>query len=232
VNVQNIINKADWNNRHVTYTLRILSVLDLAGYSDTGSDYKDQNRNTCSSAWQYYGRILSLQEAGLKKTADKGFTLVELAIVLVIVGLLVGMGATLIGPLTKKAKYNESQNVVKEVYNAVTGYALANKKLPVDLTSVGVRTKDGYAQNLLYYAAGNITAADFCTTQGTYLTVDDDGTTRTNVAFIVFSQGENRCNQTGTASPFAIADAGVVAGACTDPNAGYDDIVMYQDINT
>ncbi len=167
-----------------------------------------------------------------KKFNHKGFTLVELAIVLVIVGLLIGMGATLIGPLTKRAKYNESQNVVKEVYSAVTGYALANKKLPVDLTSVGVRTKDGYAQNLLYYAAGNITASNFCTVQGTYLTVDDNGTTRTNVAFVVFSQGENRCNQTGTTSPFTIVDAGVAAGTCADPNAGYDDIVMYQDINT
>jgi prepilin-type N-terminal cleavage/methylation domain-containing protein len=126
-----------------------------------------------------------------------GFTLIELAIVLVIIGLLVGMGAGLMGPLTKRVKLNESRDTIKEVYHAITGYTAANKMLPADLTVLSTKTKDAYGKDVLYYPAGAITAADLCTTQGTYLTVNDNGTNKNNVAFIVFSQGalrEEICN--------------------------------------
>lgn len=161
-----------------------------------------------------------------------GFTLIELAIVLVIVGLLIGMGAGLLGPLTKRAKLIETRNTVKEVYETINGYAAANKKLPSSLAVLSTKTTDPYGGSLFYYAANVITASDFCTTQGTYITVNDRGASKTNVAFIVFSQGENKCNQTGTASPFTISDTGVTVACPQDANAGYDDIVMYQDINT
>jgi len=164
-----------------------------------------------------------------------GFTLAELAIVLVIVGLLIGMGAGMIGPLTKRLKYNETRSTVKEVYEAINGYAAANKKLPANLLALSTKTMDTYKSNLLYYFAGGLTASDLCTTQGAYLTVNDMGTPRSNVAFVVFSQGENLCNQTdpsGTGASFTIVDTGVTISCSQDPNAGYDDIVMYQDINT
>ncbi len=92
---------------------------------------------------------------------------------------------------------------------------------------------DSYRNNLLYYPAAGLTASDLCTTQGTYLTVNDIGVAKTNVAFIVLSQGENLCNQTGTASPFNIADTGVQT-ACIGGGGirDYDDIVMYVDIST
>ncbi len=66
------------------------------------------------------------QESGVR-SQRAGFTLVELAIVLVIVGLLIGMGAGLLGPLTKRAKLIETRNTVKEVYETINGYAAANK---------------------------------------------------------------------------------------------------------
>jgi prepilin-type N-terminal cleavage/methylation domain-containing protein len=161
-----------------------------------------------------------------------GFTLIEVAIVLVIIGLLVGMGAGLIGPLTKRAKLHESRDTVKEVFNVIVGYTVANKTLPADLTVLSTKTKDAYGKDVLYYAAGAITAADLCTTQGSYLTVVDSGATKSNVAFVVFSQGENMCNQTGLGSPFTISGAGdPVACAGSGATAGYDDIVQYQDIN-
>jgi len=162
-----------------------------------------------------------------------GFTLVELAIVLVIVGLLIGMGASLIGPLTRRAKLNETRNTVKEVYETISGFATANKRLPALLTDLSAKTRDSYNNILLYYPAPGLTASNLCTTQGTYLTLNDMGSNKTNVAFVILSQGENRCNQTGTGSPFAIADTDV-STACTDGSGspGYDDIVMYMDINT
>jgi prepilin-type N-terminal cleavage/methylation domain-containing protein len=165
-----------------------------------------------------------------------GFTLVELAIVLVIVGLLIGMGAGLIGPLTKRAKLIETRNTVKEVYETIYGYAAANKRLPPvppGLSALSVKTMDSYRNSLLYYPATGLTASNLCTTQGTYLTVNDIGAAKINVAFVILSRGENLCDQTGTASPFNIYDVSVPT-VCIGGGGirGYDDIVMYVDIST
>lgn len=197
--------------------------------------------------------VVSSQESGVKNSLflnfkffilnsrRAGFTLVELAIVLVIVGLLIGMGAGLLGPLTKRAKLIETRNTVKEVYETINGYAAANKRLPPKppgLSALSVKTMDSYRNILQYYPVTALTTSNLCTTRppgGTYLTVNDMGTAKTNVAFIIFSQGENLCNQTGNiaTSPFNIADTGVQT-ACIGGggNRGYDDIVMYVDIKT
>ena len=135
---------------------------------------------------------------------EKGFTLIEIAMVLVIIGLLVGIGAGLMGPLTKQVKLRRTRDTVNDVYNAIIGYAASNKIIPPDLQVLGVKTKDAYGRDLLYSAAGGITAGNICTTMGGYLKVNDEGTSKENVAFIVFSQGENVCNDTGTSSPFTI----------------------------
>lgn len=170
-----------------------------------------------------------LTSNSLRRSA--GFTLVEIAMVLVIIGMLIGLGAGLVGPLVKRAKLTETRETVKEAYNAIIGYTVANKRLPASLSNLSTKTKDAYTQDLFYYPAGGITGSNLCTTQGTYLNVDDKGSNKTNVAFIIFSEGDNRCNQTGSASPFNIMDEGTTAACPQDPNAGYDDIVMYADID-
>jgi prepilin-type N-terminal cleavage/methylation domain-containing protein len=165
-----------------------------------------------------------------------GFTLVELAIVLVIVGLLIGMGAGLLGPLTKRTKLIETRNTVKEVYETINGYAAANKQLPPGLIALSAKTLDSYKNILQYYFATGLTTSNLCTTRppgGIYLTVNDIGVTKTNVAFIVFSRGENLCDQTGAGSPFNIYNPGVqTACIAGGGNRDYDDIVMYADIST
>jgi len=160
-----------------------------------------------------------------------GFTLVELAIVLVIVGLLLGVGMSMMGPLTERAKYRESMEVVEGVYDAIIGYGMINKRLPSSLDDLGVRTGDAYGRDVEYYFTTEFSSSDFCTTQGTYLTVDDKGTTKSNVAFIVISSGKNVCNQTGTSSPFRIYYQDEIVACGDNDSARYDDIVMYEDIN-
>lgn len=60
----------------------------------------------------------------------KGFTLVEIAIVMVIIGLLIGMGANMIGPLTKRAKLNESREDMNKAKEAVVSYSMTHGRLP------------------------------------------------------------------------------------------------------
>ena len=155
----------------------------------------------------------------------KGFTLIEIAIALVIIGLLIGLGVSLIGPLTKRVKLTETRDAVKTVYEAILGYVAANKKLPSDLSVLGVKTTDAYGRPLKYFRPDEFVSNNICTFTATYLTVNDSSSgtpqTKNNVAFIVFSEGENRTNDTGSASPFTILDQ----------SDTYDDIVMYVDID-
>lgn len=65
----------------------------------------------------------------------KGYTLVELAVVLVIVGLLLG---GLMVPLTAQTDmkaFTETNNTLDDVRNSLIGYAIANGRLPCPATS-------------------------------------------------------------------------------------------------
>ena len=53
-----------------------------------------------------------------------GLTLIELAIVLVVIGILLGLGAGLISVLIKRLLYNESQEIVDAGVHALIGYAV------------------------------------------------------------------------------------------------------------
>ena len=61
---------------------------------------------------------------------QKGFTLIEIAIVLVIVGLLIGMGASLMGPLTRRVKNNETKEIVNAAVESLLSYGASNNELP------------------------------------------------------------------------------------------------------
>ena len=68
--------------------------------------------------------------------SQSGFTLVELAIVLIIVGLLV---SSLIPPLSSRIdqrNYNETRQQLSEIREALIGFAVANGRLPRPATSI------------------------------------------------------------------------------------------------
>ena len=71
-----------------------------------------------------------------KKKARRGFTLIELAIVLVILGLLLGMGVGLVGMLTKRIKIREAREKIREArevvnaaIDALIGHAMSRRCL-------------------------------------------------------------------------------------------------------
>lgn len=154
---------------------------------------------------------------------NKGFTLLELAIVLVVIGILVGLGAGLVGILTKKAKFNESRDIVKAAKEAVLGFTVKNKRLPttVEFPTI-VRNIDAWGNTLFYYPEGGLIAGDACCSPSTGFTVTDQGVNKLNTAFILLSTGENGANNTGTTPPFVISEYGV---------GDYDDIVQYVSID-
>ncbi len=157
----------------------------------------------------------------------KGFTLVELAIVLIIIGLLLSIGVTLFTILVKSAKLRDTRTTVKTVCEAVKSYAITNKTLPSNLNGLGVRTKDAYGQNLEYDFASGLDTNNFCESNGSWISVVDRGVTKNKVAFIVYSISENRHDDTDTGSGYEIKEPGTPVGSYE-----YDDEACYIDIDS
>lgn len=84
------------------------------------------------------GPVLQLPFRGRRMPGRRsGFTLIELAFVLAILGILVSMGAGLIPLLVNQSKLSESRAIVREARTAVIGYALATGRLPWAAANTG-----------------------------------------------------------------------------------------------
>ncbi len=147
----------------------------------------------------------------LFRFGSRGFTLVELAMVLVVIGILVSLGMGLIGPLTKTAKYNETKDIVTASVESVISFSAASKRLP---TSTEFPTKvrnpnDAWTKPLYYFPDPSLTSIPagstdaICGRSITSLTICQDAacTVATNIpnaAFVVVSGADNYNIQTGT----------------------------------
>ena len=156
-------------------------------------------------------------------TDQKGLTLVELAVVMVILGILVTIGATMLGPLTRKVKQVETDTFLNSAVDAVLAYATANKRLPLwtdsnDLTLSQnefhyiVRSRnDAWGGPIFYRYSNNpdLSATDICAATTTNLRVATCGTDVfcatpqiiSDVALIVYSRGANINYQTVLPGP-------------------------------
>ncbi len=153
-------------------------------------------------------------------------TLVEIAIVMVIMGFLIAIGASMLGPLTKRAKKVETDTILNSAVDAVVAYATTNKKLPLwtdgnDLVLSPnefhyiIRTRNDAWSGPLFYRYSNnpdLSTADICASTTTNLTIarcPDPAIDPTcavpqvlsNVAFIIYSRGANNNYQTVLPGP-------------------------------
>jgi prepilin-type N-terminal cleavage/methylation domain-containing protein len=162
------------------------------------------------------GRCLS------KPFSRKGFTLIEIAFVLVLIGILAGFGAQMIPMLVKQSKLKDDRAMVKEAKNAIIGYAVATGRLPyaslstngiptagrlngyLPWSTLGINSKDVYQKTLFYAVdknlipAGSVTKAVLNPLIATpplpvdNLYTDFPAPGAIRVAFVVISSGENR----------------------------------------
>lgn len=176
----------------------------------------------------------------------KGFTLIELAIVLVIIGLMVGMGATLIGPLTKRAKLHETKAIINAAAESLISYAASRDELPADtaaFASVVSKSTDVWKRALIYVLDPNLsdnTIGGICGRRSTSLTLNicsdtacSSPDTRNDVAFLILSRGENFNIQTDTTTTVIdVYDVGIsvddfTGGGDPDNPAAYDDVYKW-----
>lgn len=180
----------------------------------------------------------------------KGFTLIELSIVLVIIGLIVGTITPLIVSITKKNKITGGRQAVNTARDEIKGDFVQNRQLAVNLDSIG-HTSDPWKNDLVYIPAPNLSGQDLCTwlaggTDQTGLAVclngDCTNEKKDNIAFVIASIGSNFNRQfetptnldgNGTDLEIRIYDYGTEIDRYTtapDPNDGsqqFDDIVQY-----
>ncbi len=143
----------------------------------------------------------------------EGFTLIELAMVLVVIGIVITIGVGLIGPLTKRMRVNESKDIVNAALESVNSWASGNKRLPTpppgEFSTVVKTPTDAFTKDLLYIVDANLTTIPsgvtdaICGRKTTSYTVCRDAscpiaTNIPNVAFAVVSGAENYNIQTGT----------------------------------
>ncbi|UCH81073.1 MAG: type II secretion system protein [Nitrospiraceae bacterium] len=186
-----------------------------------------------------------------KNHGSSGFTLIELAIVLVIVGLLIGMGSGLVGTLTKRAKLYENRNIIDAAVESLISYSASNNELPdISTFPTVVRNPNDVWKKQLYYIADDdlldTTAGGICDRRTTQLKLANCpdtacGTptnTIDNVAFIILSGSANFNNQTGIPATNPVTSATTVNhysqgltldDYTTDMNRAepYDDIVRW-----
>ncbi len=133
---------------------------------------------------------------------SKGFTLIELAIVLVVIGIVVGLGIPMIGTLVKKQKLNASRDVARAAKEAVSGFAVKNKRLPTSAEfPTIVRNLDAWGNTLVYYADTNLVSGNACCSAAAGFTVTDQGTNKESIAFIVYSLGADGTDDTSNPNP-------------------------------
>jgi prepilin-type N-terminal cleavage/methylation domain-containing protein len=174
-----------------------------------------------------------------------GFTLIEIAIVMVIIGLLTGAGMSLMGMLTKRKARNETVNYLKEVKGALISYATINGRLPwadtdgdgnensgatsgdLPYSTLGVKPRDSYIR-LLKYALNTTLGTDSGTScsalrtglSGNPLVVDADGaSTAFSIAALIISAGPMDADSDGDV--FDDITSGTYQGDNTDGNPNY-----------
>jgi prepilin-type N-terminal cleavage/methylation domain-containing protein len=166
---------------------------------------------------------------------QSGFTLIELSIVLVIVGLLVGVGSGMIGMLTTAIKVREAKDTVTAVVQSVTSWAATNNRLPplsptspdtATFAQAATSSKDSWGRDLIYIYDANLapTGANLSTkdticgrrsTSISSLTDQNTGAVVTNVAFLVLSKSDDASVQTTLNGILIPGTGGAATGAIT-----------------
>ena len=129
----------------------------------------------------------------------KGFTLVEMAIIMVIIGLIAGMILPAIIKSIKREQITDARRQVRMARDEIIGYAMANNKLPADLSKIAHGDDPfptGSYPYLFYRPADEINegksgSGQICDVGGTTLKVTIGSDTYDDIAFVIASKGKN-----------------------------------------
>lgn len=184
----------------------------------------------------------------VKNIKNAGFSLIELSIVLVIMGILISFGTGMIGPLTKRVKYTETKEVMNAAVESIISFASANNRIPTTLEFPNIvrTTRDAWKKDLYYIPDVNLddlNAGGVCGRKTTGITVRfctnalcTSYNDISNVAFVIISGSENYNIQTNNVSGrVTVYQTGAINidNYTTDMNRPetYDDLIKWITLN-
>ena len=175
---------------------------------------------------------------------NKGFSIIELSIVLALMGILISFGTGMIAPLTKRVKYTETKEVVNAAVESIISLASANNRIPTttEFQSIARTPKDAWKKDLYYIPDVNLddlSAGGICGRKTTGITVRICTNAQctsyndiSNVAFVIISGSENYNVQTNNVSGrVTVYETGTINidNYTTDMNRPetYDDLIKW-----
>ncbi|MEO5377073.1 MAG: prepilin-type N-terminal cleavage/methylation domain-containing protein [Magnetococcus sp. DMHC-6] len=140
---------------------------------------------------------------------NDGFTIIELAIVMIIIGLIISGANTIFTPSMKQAIKNKNETVIRHGVDALVGFAGAHKQLPANFTEAVNSKVDAQNNSLLYgYDANLAVQNSVCNRSSTNLTIQilkADNTEKfkiANVAFWLWSKGYDGVSTITPSTPY------------------------------
>ncbi|MDD2851615.1 MAG: prepilin-type N-terminal cleavage/methylation domain-containing protein [Desulfuromonadaceae bacterium] len=163
-----------------------------------------------------------------------GFTLIELSIVLVIIGMLIGLGSNMLGTLTTYAKVRETRDSMDANIQSVISWASSHNRLPQlgeFRVAAAKNQNDAWGRPYAFIYDANLAPAaatkdTICGRRSTFLnisTIDPTATVR-NVAYAVVSHADNYDFNSRLNGVLLTADSAAASGAAstitaTGPNS-------------
>lgn len=132
----------------------------------------------------------------MKKSA---FTLIELSIVLIIIGLLIGGSFKVLKVMRERAQVSRAQDDVKVAKEAIIGNAIVNNNTlpPIDFFDKNLSPIKSNQHQLFYADDPKLEKRDICSYSTTHLKVLPEGkATIHDIAFVVASESSNHNMQT------------------------------------
>jgi prepilin-type N-terminal cleavage/methylation domain-containing protein len=139
-----------------------------------------------------------------KYNNHNGFTLIELSVVLVIIGLLVSLGSSMVGPMTTYVKVRETRDIQDAAVQSIISRASSRNSIPdssatadIGFSTVVRSTKDAWNQDVAYLYDANFSPATptkdtICGRRSTLLKLDTGSGVMNNVAFMIISRADNK----------------------------------------
>ncbi len=137
----------------------------------------------------------------MKKTSlhRSAFTLIEMAMVLIIMGIIVGSSAKIFVSMSKNAKVTQTKELLKLMALDIEGFATTFGRLPTskEFESFRMRTKDAWGKPIVYLGAKKLFKT-ICSQTKTDFEQHQNKKVIKNQAFALVSSGANRNKQTAT----------------------------------